>query len=89
MEKPATSVVVNPEKPISMNTSGLSDFLKSKGLEVIDKRPKGGALWVVGDKSIDPILKESREKFGALWTFCQKGGMATRNRTSWYTKSAK
>jgi len=67
----------------------LSDFLKGKGLEVIDKRSNGGALWVVGDKSIDPVLKETRQKFGSLWTFSEKGGYATKHRSGWFTKSTK
>lgn len=74
---------------IGSSSGDLTDFLRTKGLEVIDKRPKGGALWVVGDKSIDPILKETRQKFGALWTFSQKGGTATKHRSGWFTKCAK
>ena len=82
--------------PPNDNTTGtttelgtLSDFLKGKGLEVIDKRGNGGALWVVGDKSIDPILKETRKQFGSLWTFSAKGGYATKHRSGWFTKSMK
>ena len=67
----------------------LTDFLKGKGLEVIDKRGNGGALWVVGDKNIDPILKETRQLFGSLWTFSAKGGHATKHRSGWFTKSTK
>ena len=71
------------------SNSGLMDFMIAKGLEVIDKRSKGGALWVVGDKGIDPIIKESRVEFGALWVFCEKGGGATKHRPGWFTKSSK
>ncbi len=73
----------------SLDNGTLTDYLKGKGLEVIDKRGNGGALWVVGDKSIDPILKETRQKFGSLWTFSVKGGYATRHRSGWFTKSTK
>lgn len=69
--------------------SELVTFLKSKGIEVIDKRDKGGALWMVGDKSLDPIVQETKRKFGALWIFKAEGGMATKRRPSWYTKSTK
>lgn len=69
--------------------SELVTFLKSKGIEVIDKRDKGGALWMVGDKSLDPIVQETKRKFGALWIFKAEGGMATKRRSSWYTKSTK
>lgn len=67
----------------------LVDFLKSKGLEAVDKRGNGGSLWVVGDKSIDPILKESKKQYGVLWTFCEKGGRATQYKSGWFTKSMK
>lgn len=71
------------------SANNLVCFLEAKGLEVFDKREKGGALWVVGGKEIDPIIKETRKQFGALWTFSQNGGRATENRTSWFTKSKK
>lgn len=96
IEKPTvvTPPVAPPQvKPVAKVTASgannLSAFLKAKGLEIIDKRTNGGCLWVVGDKSIDPILKETRKEFGALWTFSEKGGSATKHRSGWFTKSAK
>lgn len=70
-------------------SNDLVSFLENKGLEVVDKRERGGALWVIGGKEIDAILKETRKLYGALWTFSQNGGKATGNRTSWFTKSSK
>lgn len=82
-----------PKAVISSSTepssTGLVAFLENKGLEVIDKREQGGALWVIGGKELDPIIKETRKAFGALWTFSQNGGRATGNRTSWFTKCTK
>ncbi len=69
--------------------NSLTGYLKSMGLEVIDKRERGGALWVIGDKGIDPILKETRKIFGTLWTYSERGGAATRHRAAWFTKSTK
>ncbi|WP_028243918.1 3'-5' exonuclease [Pseudobutyrivibrio ruminis] len=75
---------------VEKNTAeDLVSFLANNGLEVLDKRPKNGALWVVGDKSIDPILQETKKKFGARWTYKEEGGLATKHRPSWYTKSEK
>lgn len=94
----ATPTVAPIAKPISEaaissstepSSTGLVTFLEKKGLEVIDKREKGGALWVIGGKELDPIIKETRKVFGALWTFSQNGGRATGNRTSWFTKCTK
>lgn len=90
--RPAVSTApkVEKEAPSSSQTSiGLAGYLEAKGLEVIDKRDKGGALWVVGGKELDPIIKETRKTHGALWTYSANGGRATGNRTSWFTKSSK
>lgn len=80
-------------KSISKTTeatqSVLVEYLKSKGLEVIDMRAKNGVLWIVGGKELDPIIKESKKQFGALWTFSKNGGSATKRRTSWFTKCQK
>ncbi len=75
--------------PVATASGNLVTFLKNTGLEVIDKRDKGGALWVIGDKSLDQVLKESRKQFGALWTFTDRGGGATKFRSAWFTKSTK
>ena len=88
IRKPIPIQVVSAPKSVQENGK-LVDYLKGKGLEVIDKRGNGGALWVVGDKSIDPILKEARKQFGSLWTFSAKGGHDTKNRSGWLTKSLK
>ena len=76
-------------EPKSDAGTGLIDYLKSKGIETIDKRPKGGALWIVGDQSLDPIIQEMKQKFGARWIYKPEGGMATKRRPSWYTQSEK
>ena len=76
-------------EPKSDAGTGLIDYLKSKGIETIDKRPKGGALWIVGDQSLDPIIQEMKQKFGARWIYKHEGGMATKRRPSWYTQSEK
>lgn len=76
--------------PVSASgTKDLVSYLEGKGLEVFDKREKGGALWVVGGKELDPIIKETKKLYGALWTFSQNGGRATGGRTSWFTKCTK
>ena len=80
---------LNDENVSSTETSSLASYLKDKGLEVIDKRAKGGALWVVGDKSISPSLADTKEKYGALWTFCAKGGNASKHRPAWFSQCKK
>lgn len=68
---------------------GLAEFMRQRGIEIIDKRPKGGALWAVGDKSIGKTLSEGFSKYGARWSYCEKGGMATHHMPGWFTKSDK
>lgn len=77
------------EKTSTTEVSSLASYLKEKGLEVIDKRAKGGALWVIGDKSIYPSLADTKEKYGALWMFSEKGGNASKHRPAWFSQCKK
>lgn len=57
--------------------SGLADFFKSKGLEVIDKRANGGCLWVVGSQEqLEPYLVKVKELYGVTGGFAS--GRATK-----------
>jgi len=58
-------------------------YLAGQGLEVADKRPKGGSLWVVGGLDLNQIMKEVSRK-GYRFTFSAKGGKTTKNREGWY-----
>ncbi len=78
---------VEPEEEEQSSEEKLVDFLRKKGLEVIDKRYNGGSLWVIGDKNLESVLREARKEFGALWIFSEKGGYATKYRSAWFTKS--
>ena len=77
-----TQTVTPPEK------SELSQFFTSRGYEVIDKRQNGGALWVVGEKNqLQPVIDEAKKEFDNLsFEYLAKGGKATKQRASWYTK---
>ena len=64
----------------------LKGFFLSHQLEVIDKRPKGGALWVVGCESqIDDIVEAACRRFGIDGYYALNGGRATNHRTAWFT----
>ena len=78
-----------PPEPDGDSISTLVQFLKQRGLEVIDNRGKDGALWVLAGKEIDSILKETRKQYGALWIYKENGGRAVGNRSCWFTKSKK
>jgi hypothetical protein len=57
---------------------GLAALLHSRGLEVIDDRPRGGCLWVVGGKELYSLLSPR----GFIWG--PRGARATGNRAGWY-----
>lgn len=82
-----------PTAPIPIvKTDGkdLKSFFEEKGLEVIDKRPSGGSLWIVGEKDkLLPHVKEAAKAFGAYGKFSEKGGRATKNRAGWFTMCKK
>jgi hypothetical protein len=61
-------------------------FLKEKGLEVVDKREAGGALWVVGGQELAPVMEQLKAQ-GIAFTFSQNGGRASKHRPAWFSKS--
>ena len=80
--------VVTKEKP-SADGKSLKEYLLDKGLEVVDKRTSGGALWIVGDKAaLTPIVKEIGTVYGAYGSF-SAGGRATKQRPGWFTQCKK
>ena len=55
------------------------------GLEVIDKRYKGGALWVIGtEEEIGDIIDEAVDRFNVYGNYCN-GGKTTKYRPAWWT----
>lgn len=63
----------------------LADILAGKGLEVVDKRPQGGALWVVGGTELRAVFVEMR-RLGFTFAFTPNGSRSTSYRPSWYLK---
>lgn len=72
----------------SQNDAELFDILKKNNLEYSDKRPKGGALWIVGDHELDKIMMECLEH-GYKFYFSEKGGRVTKGAPGWYLPSKK
>jgi hypothetical protein len=68
------------------NGGDLCQELQDAGLEVIDNRDNGGALWVVGDIRLQKHLERLRTR-GVVFSFAVSGGRATDGRPAWYTKS--
>lgn len=58
-------------------------YLERHNLEYIDKRSKGGCIWVIGGRSIEQYLKPL-EKDGIKFIFKPVGGRTTRRRAAWF-----
>ncbi len=79
---------INNEPASSQDDSALFDILKKNNLEYSDKRPKGGALWIVGDHALDKVMMECLEH-GYKFYFSEKGGRVTKGAPGWYLMSKK
>lgn len=66
----------------------VTEFLKAEGLEYIDKRSKGGVLWVLVGKEAGKVLNQLSNS-GVRFTFSEKGGKASHHQPAWYTNSDK
>jgi hypothetical protein len=78
------------EQPNQSDNKGKKEFsfdlvgyLTEKGLEIIDKRKVGGALWVVGGWELNEVLFPLKEH-KIYFRFTKKGGRSTKNRPAWF-----
>jgi DNA helicase-2/ATP-dependent DNA helicase PcrA len=62
----------------------LPTFLTDKGLNFVDKRPQGGALWLIGGKELSPVIEELKAK-GFQFSYTHKGGHASNYEPAWYS----
>lgn len=70
------------------SNNNLTEYLVSRGLNVIDKRDKGGSLWVLGGSELEPILKELARK-AIHFEYVPDGSRSTKKQPGWYTGSSK
>jgi DNA helicase IV len=77
-----------PKNKILKEKSRVKEYFEKCGLEVIDHRSKGGALWVVGEKDeIEKIVNEAVGRFNISGMYTR--GKATKYRQGWCTKTKK
>lgn len=72
----------------NLNHDNIVESLKQEGLHVMDKRSVGGALWILGDVSLNEMMQLLWSK-GFHFIFAQNGGKTTNNKPSWYLKEKK
>lgn len=70
-----------PEK--KPDDTKLFEILKENKVEYIDKREKGGALWVIGGHELDSVMMLCKEA-GYNFKFTKKGGKQTKGKPGWY-----
>jgi hypothetical protein len=71
--------------PVDRNARSVADaadIARTAGFGVIDRRPFGGALWILGDHAIGKRLHE----LGLTGIFRPEGGKSTGGRPAWYVK---
>lgn len=86
LKQPARSPVDGPTVLIPEGEFDLIRFLEINSVNYIDKRAKKGALWLVGGRELDPIVKEcSSRKY--YFVFKPKGGNATEKQPGWYLQA--
>ncbi|MBP3879312.1 MAG: hypothetical protein J6D46_03250, partial [Lachnospiraceae bacterium] len=76
-------------KPLNDRSSRLAELfsqLAAANAEVVDKRDNGGALWVIGDKSLKPIM-QSFADLGVHFTYKAGGGKASNHRDGWWVRT--
>ncbi len=61
-------------------------MIEAEGIEYVDKRSSGGALWIIGDVKHLKKFTEKCKNMGIQFTFKPSGGRATNNRDAWWTK---
>ncbi len=73
------------DKQKSADYSALSQILQDAGVEAIDKRKAGGALWVIGGQELKSVISQC-EKLGVKFFYKPGGGKVSKNRDAWWTK---
>ena len=70
------------------SSGSIKEYFESVGIEVIDKRDRGGCLWIVGERSdISKYVNEAVTRFKISGSY--GAGHATGHRNGWFTKSSK
>ena len=85
IEKPVDIINFNNEN--STLPFDLLAYLSTNKIVHVDKRNLGGALWMVGGKELNQIIKDLKKQ-GVNFIYTAKGGKVTNNQPSWFTHYA-
>jgi very-short-patch-repair endonuclease/superfamily I DNA/RNA helicase len=71
--------------PRNLEGDAIITRLQGRGIEVVDKRSLGGALWMVGGPELDDLAAELALQ-GYVFHYTDGGSRATRQRSAWYLR---
>jgi hypothetical protein len=66
----------------------LIQSIEERDMEYVDKRARGGALWIVGDLTLEPSIRQIESEHNIKFQFAPRGGRASRRRPAWWVRSA-
>ncbi len=81
----ATSAVAVLERPQVSEGDELLQMLSEQPLEIIDKRPANGAIWVLGGPELSGLMDKLAAR-GHKFIFADEGGRVTKHRPAWWLK---
>ena len=84
-EVPKANAAIEADEEADAVYADEFEVLENAGIEYVDKRPMGGALWVIGGKELENTVQGMSE-FGLNFTFKSTGGKATGGRPAWWSK---
>jgi len=75
-----------PVRQTSVPGDDLIATLEERGVDYVDKRPNGGALWAIGGAELSTVMSDLAKR-GYKFTFSARGGRATMQRPGlWFVK---
>lgn len=72
-----------PPVPEAGESVEVGDYLSNQGLTVIDKRPNGGALWIVGGWELKEVLFSLKPQ-GIFFKYAKNGSQSTKRKSAWF-----
>ena len=78
-----------PPIPVDHEEKSMLEYVSGLGYEVIDKRDKGGAFWIIGNRiELADLVINLRKKYHATGNYTDSGRV-TGYRMAWYTKCSR
>lgn len=82
----ANEIAQQPTQAAAQHQSEtLMSYLKKNNVRTINNVSRGGALWIVGDKSLAPLVKECKDKFGVTFSYKADGAQCADRKPAWWT----